>query len=305
MNHGKKGFSIVLAIIIIAFLTIISAGVLDLVARDQRIATAHWRGMAAQAGAEGAVEWALLKAKGHGAGFEDAVKFGESDEARVLANKASDTDFGSSDQTMEYEISARSSDYFGRIEPHSFDIIPLFHDPSGKDITGAAAFEWTGGLAEIRKLEVTEFKNLANGQDAKIVWNVVGTRALEKDGKPSTSHETDGIAGDAPFFNASEAVNREAIQDATSGLDYQRISVDSKSKVGDFLNRHDAKYLVMFNYNGFPASYRVKVPGNALSLPDAEIVGYSSVGGYRRALRVVNSNRGLFSALKYSMFSAQ
>lgn len=72
----KQGFSTIIAIMMTAFLIILSAGLLNLYLLENK--TSHFlsNGTAAYAAAEGSLEYGLLKIANHQSGFQDAIRTG-------------------------------------------------------------------------------------------------------------------------------------------------------------------------------------------------------------------------------------
>lgn len=312
MRTQRQGFSIILAIIVTAFLTIVSVGVLDLVVREMKTSSAYWRGVSTQAGAEGALEWALLKLKTHEAGFEDKVVFGEDKESLLLSGKKEFSDIHRNDQILEYEITAHSGTYLGIIAPHEFEVLPLFYDSGAKwqDMEGAAhSFDFqqdqVSDIRQIKLLDTVFSEGGQAGRPASIVWNIVGTRVKDDQNNPVGSGETNGIAGMTTFHSATDlAINKNVILDDTVASNPLRTSVDRKSSIANFMNRHNAKYFVIYNFNDEDVSYKLESEGQ-FALPETTIYGSSTQGDFKQTLQFTDSRRALFSGLKYSLFSTQ
>lgn len=307
MRNRRKGFSVVLAIVVTAFLTILSAGVLDLVMREMKTSSAYWHGVSTQAGAEGSLEWALLKLKNHREGFQDSVVFGVDKESLLLSGKKEFAQVGRNDQILEYEMSARSGSYLGTVDAHGFDVLPLFYD-SGALATAegnASAFKYDPAqMVESLKLSLAS-PRFDDGDPAGLVWNIVGTRTFLDDGTtPVTSGETDGIAGTSAFDSQTgTGVAKKAL--AQEGSDVLETSVDRLASIKEFMERHAAKYLIVYNFNDQPVTYDLAADVEQFALPETEIFGSSTMGDFKQTLRFGDSRKALFSGLKYSLFSAQ
>ena len=302
MRAQRKGFSVILAIVVTAFLTVVSAGVLDLVLRELKTSGAYWRGVSAQAGAEGSLEWALLKMKAHGAGFQDKVEAGKDPESLLLAGKADFADVTRDDQILEYETLARSGAYVGTVAAHGFEVLPLYFDSGSKweEAGNAHAFDYDAGqVVEIKRLALggIAWKNGDAGAP-EIVWNVVGNTSTGASSGIAGTQGFDAINGDPV------AIKKEIIADEDVAGEPQRTSVDRKSSIRDFLEGYDAKYLVLYNFNDRDVSFTVTAPG-PFALPETTVYASATVADFKRTLEFVDSRRSLFSGLKYSFFSAQ
>ncbi len=72
-TQNKSGFSTIIAILMTAFLTILSAGILNLFVVENGMNHFLSDGISAYMSAEGALEYTLLKSSNHREGFSDDI----------------------------------------------------------------------------------------------------------------------------------------------------------------------------------------------------------------------------------------
>ena len=141
----SEWYSIIAAILMIGFLLILTVSTLNLVL--QELQDGRWREnyMKAYAGAEWAMELALLKIKQNGYGFYEEKR---DIEYFWLARKSG---------VMSYDIESEASSYLWTLDPYATDIIPLFTliDDSGDKIS-------------IQTIDFDDTNSLG------LIWNVIG-----------------------------------------------------------------------------------------------------------------------------------
>ncbi len=165
MKTNRRGFSTVIAILLTAFLVILSAGVLFLFVAESRISRSLFDGFSAYAGAEGAMEYALLKVKNHREGFEDVLSR-NSDEGRFAS--AANRRFAE----MGYEIHAFSRSYSGYLAPGEMEIVPLFFD-RGKTLSTTDGKPFKNPRENTGDLERTA--DFALSSESGFSWNLIGS----------------------------------------------------------------------------------------------------------------------------------
>lgn len=170
MQTNRRGFSTVIAILLTAFLVILSAGVLFLFVAESRISRSLFDGFSAYAGAEGSMEYALLKIKNHREGFEDAMSR-NSDEGRAFS--AVNRRFSE----MGYEIRSFSRSYSGYLTPGEMEIIPLFFD-KGKTLSTTDENPFKDPRENTSDLERTADFTLSS--DSAFSWNLIGSDSSGK-----------------------------------------------------------------------------------------------------------------------------
>jgi hypothetical protein len=125
-QQNKSGFSIIVAILVSAFLIVLSMGVLDLILWERRITKVVYNTISGYAGAEWALELALLKIKNHRDGFFDKIGLDDVNSGLLAADPSSPK---RTEQKIAYTLETRSDDFSGSTTGSGeFVIIPLFYD---------------------------------------------------------------------------------------------------------------------------------------------------------------------------------
>lgn len=141
-STSTGGYSIIAAVLMVGFLLILTTSTLNLVLQEMQ----DWRGrqwyLSAYAGAEGALELALLDIKNEGYGYDDDT-FLDMETLWIWTKYPK----------ISYEFNSKVESYSGSVDSLGIDIIPLFSS-------------WALGM---RKIENIDFKN----PDWKIVWNLI------------------------------------------------------------------------------------------------------------------------------------
>ena len=123
ITANPRGFSTIIAILITAFLTILSAGILNLIVTEKASNAFLFDGISAYSRAEGALEYALLKGRNHREGFQDSITIDDEWEADLLKDTTS-----AKKTHIRYETRSSGKAYSGSIAAGGFEIIPLFYD---------------------------------------------------------------------------------------------------------------------------------------------------------------------------------
>jgi len=99
----------ILAITVVAFLVVVATGIFDLYLREYKTNTSYLRGVANHIGAEGTLEYALLKIKNHREGFQDAIPENTIAENNLLASGKNRAD----DMKISYQMNNAGTSYSG------------------------------------------------------------------------------------------------------------------------------------------------------------------------------------------------
>ncbi|MDP2103524.1 MAG: hypothetical protein Q8K26_01220, partial [Candidatus Gracilibacteria bacterium] len=192
IRSNTSGFSTILAILMTAFLTILSAGILRIFLVESSINHFLFDGVASYMGAEGSLEYALLKGANHREGFSDAIT-PDDQESEIL--RLSD-ELTNRQVRVSYTMDTFATAYSGALEQGSFEIIPLFFD-KGQLIQGSAKNP-NKDTSDI--IKTTNF--LVTIPDGDLVWNII---ANDSNGATYGIVGTGSVTGS--FGDSTAAVN--------------------------------------------------------------------------------------------------
>ena len=182
------GYSIIAAVLMVWFLLILTTSTLNLVLQEMQ--DGRWRQwyLSAYAGAEWALELALLDIKKQGYWYDDDSFF----ENEMLGS-------WSKYPKISYEFNSNVTSYTASLNPLWIDIIPLFSI-------------WDSGISPV---DAIDFQN----SDESIVWNIV-TQSWWVSGKGSFTSET--IVWEKTLWSGNEFVlsGGQKIKDILSWEDY-------------------------------------------------------------------------------------
>lgn len=279
--QNKSGFSTIIAILMTAFLTVLSAGILNLFVVENGMNHFLGDGISAYMSAEWALEYTLLKSSNHREGFSDTISPGDL-ESHLLENNTSVT----KKITISSVLRASDTSYTGTIARGSFEIIPLFYD-IGSLIQGSAKNpnKNTSNIIKTTAFIVT--------QDGDINWNIIGN---------DTTGKTYGIAGigspTKSFGNDSGASIREGFEKRMD----TGIMTAGMQDITTFLSSYENNYLILSNISNSPVEYHISSP-NGFTLPIRSISSSSIVGKSKQNIDFTENRSRLFDMLKYSVFS--
>jgi len=277
MHSNRAGFSTIIAMLMTAFLTILAAGILNLFLTENRINHFLSDGIATYMGAEGSLEYALLKIGNHREGFSDAITPADA-ESNILGigNKLSNS----------YTMQTSGKSYSGTLANGAFEIIPLFYD-NGTPI-GVNTKNPNAGTSNVIKSSGFLVRT-----DGDLVWNIIGN---------DTTGASFGIVGTGSVTlsfgdNASAATK--------AGLEKYGESDRLKARlvtIADFLANHENNYLVLYSVSDTPVSYSIESP-IGFSFPIRSVIASSTLGTSKQNIEFSENRSKLFDMLKYSLFS--
>ncbi|MDD2487602.1 MAG: hypothetical protein PHS92_04510 [Candidatus Gracilibacteria bacterium] len=293
IKNNKSGFSVIVAILITAFLVILSSGVLFLVLKENSNTRIVYNTISSYAGAEGALEYGLLKIKNHKDGFEDNIVFtgshpsylGSDHDSKLISSDTANIVFGK-DAMIEYEMDNFGKSYTGTIGSGSYAIIPLFGD--------------SGSLMQIRSKNpnvetdiIDKTLHLNVSSSLGVVWNIIGN--------DSVNGNTFGIAGSGSSFNdMSDGELKTEVNNAatTQAIDFSGGVV----RIGNFLNTYESNYLILYNQNTSEVEYNINST-EGFSYPEISIISTASIGDYKQNISFKQDKSEIFELLKYSFFN--
>ncbi len=109
---NRKGFSVIISLLIIWFLLVLTTGIYNLILRELYDNRDMWNAIKAYAGAEAAQELALLKIKEKGYGYSYNI-----DNSFILGDRIA----------LSYDLATKVNNYEWLISWLSYDIVPLFY----------------------------------------------------------------------------------------------------------------------------------------------------------------------------------
>lgn len=284
IRSNTSWFSTILAILMTAFLTILSAGILRIFLVENSINHFLFDGVSSYMGAEWALEYALLKGTNHREGFNDAIT---SDDTESELLRLSD-EFTNRKVRVSYTMDTFATTYSGVVNQGSFEIIPLFSD-RGQLIQWSAK---NPNKDSSNLIKTTNF--LVTLQDGDLVWNIIAN---------DNNGTTYGIVGTGSitqsFGDSTAAVNHIGFEKFHGT---NNIMKAQSREISWFLWAYENAYLVLSNTSAAPVHYRITSPVG-FSLPTRSIIASSSVGKSKQNIEFHEDRSRLFDILKYSLFN--
>lgn len=287
-NSKRHGFSTVVALLMMAFITALTLGVLSITLREGRINQTFYRSILATAGAESALEYAQLKIKNHSEGFEDTIAK-TNRESGILATIPSTPIYGQ-EVTITYDMERSGTDFSGSIAPGGSLIVPLFFDAG--TIIGGNAKHPNAGTSNVEQTHTFELSVAGT-----IVWNILGN--------DTTTSITHGLSGSgvsgSRIGNTSTATQttgwRKDLNTTTGDF-----TLDTAASIGGFLTSHTQAYLVVRNPTETEVPY-VLTADNGFSFPLSHIRAAAQIGEVRTNLELTEDRSRVLEPLKYSVFT--
>ncbi len=269
MQYKKDGYSVVAAILIVGFLFVVSSGIFQLVLTELNDNRGRENYLRASAGAEAALELALLWIKQNGYGYFDQIDTWANDRSILLSKTPLDLGgYKWNDVRISFRSDSKIQSYSGSLDPIGFDIIPLFFLDSGDSPENKAT-----------SLSLDAPDNLS--------WNLVSTNG--------------GVSGQWPFTKGDTVSSKIVTSDGAFGFS------DSES-IESFLasDLRSTNYLILFNPDSSQdIEYRLFTSDDSefFTKPRTEIISSAQVGKYKQNFRTVVDNTEYLNVLKYSIFS--
>ena len=292
MRHPSihpHGFSSILAMLMTAFLLVLASGVLALVMREWRIGHSVYRGIVSYAGAEGSLEYGLLKVSRYRDGFQDAVTDADYDRG-LLASNPSDIR-RASDTLISYTMRNSGNAYSGTIRAGAFEVIPLFVDV-GEPLQTTSKHPNPTTPRSVVKTDIFRIQP-TNGD---LVWNMIG--------RDPTTGATVGMVGTGAalgtFGNDATVAppNDSGTMKRLSGAEFLR---DTYS-ITNFVTAYDDNYIILYNPSSADVTYTMSSHRD-FSFPVRDVIASATVADMRQNLEFREDRSRLFDALKYSVFN--
>lgn len=281
---NKKWFSTIVAMLLTAFLIILSSWILFLVLQESKITRTVFNTVSTYAGAEWSLEYALLKIKNHEEWFSDSINKDDSD-SNLLANNS----VVAKNQIIWYDIYNSSSTYSGSIKSSWFEIIPLFYDRW--DI-----IQTNSKNPNVNTSNISKTLNFNFNSNSWVTWNIIWNNA---------TWDTFWIAGTGSSFGTGYTVSttswifKKTYENAsTDAIDFKLENLD----IWTFLNTYNNNYLIVYNHNLWDIDYSME-SGDGFALPNLEIISHSNIWDFKQNLQFAENKSKYFDILKYSLFN--
>ncbi|MFO0763407.1 MAG: hypothetical protein U0518_00855 [Candidatus Gracilibacteria bacterium] len=309
LQEDKQGFVAIIVVLLIGFLTVVTASLLWLFVEENKITRTLSSGIATQYGSEGALEYALLKKKHHDHGFEDTLKRDDAcDISKVLRSDSGSIDIMSHSLKIGYEMKSQETSYTGTIAGGGYEIIPLYTDTGSASslLTCSGLKTWSGSdtatFTKNFKLNLT-VPSASTASTGALSWNIL----------VSSGSETIGLAGTGEIAGPSSS-GALRILNGTIGEQYVK---DSPDTISNFLSggtfTYTKPFLVLFNNQSDSIEYNLTSTsvGSASAIPFSSpkpcIYATAEVGRGNNArgqfYKFCQNNSDLLDGLKYSVFS--
>lgn len=295
MKKNNKWFSIILALLITAFLIILSSWILTLVVHETKNTRLVYNAISTQAWIEWVTEYALLKIKNHKEWFADKVT--ENDfESKLLAKDVDN--IWLNEQKIEYEIFNYDFSYTWTIKKWEVEIIPLFYD-EWNSISTNNNYK-NPNLASSSIIKTKSFKLSWNWT---FLWNIIWNNSIWTSFWITWTwvswKNIWSMYSDLDITNWIQKI----MQDDTninSSFDAKKIKIIYKS-IENFLNEYNDNYLIIYSSN---SDLDYKIESNEwFSLPKLKIISSSRIRDYRQNLEFNEDKNKFFESLKYSIFT--
>lgn len=289
---NRKWFSVIISVMITAFLIVVSSWILLLVVQESKNTRLVYNSISTYAWAIWAQEYALLKVKNHKEWFADKVEFSIDYDSKLLWL---DSDkITRKDALLSYEINNNSKLFSWTINSWEFEIIPLYFDIWEKISSNSLN-------PELNTSSIIKTKSLKLIWDNNFVWNIiwndwswttfwmVGTWVANSSiwawysvSQDNWSMKT--ISEDSLVFENSKTINLENI------------------KIADFLEKYDDNYLIIYNISKNTINYSLE-SNEGFALPKLEIVSSSKIDKYKQNISFTEDKWKYLNILKYSIFN--
>ncbi len=303
IQEDKKWFVTIVVVLLIGFLTVVTASLLWLFVEENKITRTLSSGIATQYGSEWALEYALLKKKHHDHGFEDSL---QRDEActisKALRSDSGSIDIMSNSLKIGYSMKSQETSYTGTIVGGGYEIIPLYTDTGSS--SSLSTCSW---LKKLTGEDTTRFTkdftlNLSwVGNPNNLSWNIL----------VSSGSETIGLAGTGEIVGSSSSGALRIL----NGTIWEQYVKDNPDTISNFLSGsiYAEPFLVLFNNQLDDIEYNLtstpvwSAPAIPFSSPKPCIYATAEVwrGSNARGqfYKFCQNNSDLLDGLKYSVFS--
>lgn len=286
----KNWFSVIIAMLMTAFLIVISAWILALMLQESKNTRLVSNTINTYAWAQWSLEYALLKAKNHREWFQDKIST-EDSESKLL-RKDEDSFKKNIDTTLEYEMRTFSQDYTWTLNPVQIDVIPLFFD------------NWKPNWTNTKNpnpdsSDIIKTNEFSISWNKLFVWNIVWN---------DNNWVTYWISWTWSVWKKIWCWAWSNIIDWKMKYitEYNWISWASEIKIIDnkdiceFLEDYSDNYLLITNASDDNLEYNIK-SDNWFATPKTEIIASSSIWDFKQNILFNEDKSSLYEILKYSI----
>ncbi|EKE30129.1 MAG: hypothetical protein ACD_2C00038G0006 [uncultured bacterium (gcode 4)] len=283
-------FSTIVAILLTAFLVVVSAGVLSIVLQESKNTRLVYNSISTYAWAEWAQEYALLKIKNHDEWFQDSIVDGQDDDSMLLA--ADPDDVKPKDQHIEYTMSTNSKNYSWMVPSWEFDIIPLFYDKGIMMQHNSKNPTLTGAI-----MKSSNFKLVWSWA---FVWNIIWNDPTWETFWITWTWTT-WVSIWGWYTVSSENWKIKKVED-DEGIAWAKKITFEQIKIKDFIDAYDHNYLILYNPTKNELSYTIESM-EWFSTPKTSIIASSRIGNFKQNVLFEENKNRYFEALKYSIIN--
>jgi len=264
---NTQWYSVVVSILMVGFLLVLTSWVFNLVLSELNDNRGRENYLRASAGAEWALELALLSIKDQGYGHYSAIENTVNDTSVILSkDPLNASNFKSNDVQISYDMDSKVDSYSGSLDPLGFDIVPLFY----------LVNNW-------EEKPVTDI--VLNSSSVEISWNIVSNNGW--------------IAGQWSFGSNDIAKLKS---DTSLGIEVSDVEIEGF--LSDTTRSNN--YLILFNPSESSETSYTLNAGNSwefFTKPRSEIISSARVWKYKQNFRTTVDNTEYLNLLKYSIFS--
>lgn len=296
--HNSKGFSVIIAILLTAFLVTLSSWILGIVLQESRNSRLVYNTISTYEWAEWAIELALLKVKNHEEWFADMVNINDED---YDLYKNTPNFNPKKDPSLEYEIKNYTFIYSWSIEPWEIDIIPMYYDDwikvdsTNPETNSKLIWTWTSHIITTKNFKLDPGWDLVrniiwtfNWNTAWISWTWVDNLAIWTDIATMKSEW---------YF--------KFLTGSLSIADTQEIRYDSSYSIKTFMYSTILQYPYLIIFNPSPST-PVKYTLTSIewfSLPKLSIIWTSRIGNFKQNIEFGEDKSKYLEMLKYSIIN--
>lgn len=287
----NKWFSTIIALLITAFLIVLSSGVLQIMVQESKNTRIVTSSITTFAWAEWALEYWLYKIKNHSEWFEDKIIYPDDGESKILV---SDTFEPRKSPILQYEMNNFKKSYSWTILPWDYEIIPLFFD--------SWALNGINSKSPFTK-NVNKTLNIKLSTQWEIVWNILWndtdwiSKWITWIGKnvPATFW-TDS-------FSTYSTWSIKISEDDSWMWDWiKKESINWSKDIRQFLTENEMNYLILFNPTESWIGFKLDST-DWFSSPNIEITWTSILWDYKQNIQFSEKRSSVYDILKYSIYS--
>lgn len=268
-NNNKKGYSIIISIMVIWFLIVLTSWTFNLVLWELNDTKGRFDYIKAFSAAEWALELSLLKIKEEWYWYYDKINNDVNQQSIMLSSNPLDSSLYSKgkDILISYDMDSKVDSYSGSILPLNYDIIPLFYLDDA----------WEHKVNEL-DLSVLFFQD-------KLAWNIVSSNSW---------------LSWIWWINSTTLWKYKVL--SWWSFSFSEMLVDNFLR--DVINNNN--YLILFNSdssNTIDYNLSTLVSWEYFTKPRAEIISSAVIWKYKQNLRTNLDNTKYLNILKYSIYS--